>query len=694
MSSRQHVQPQISPNLIKLLALSRKRMASTSHSGQIKNSHSPSVIALSSTKAPSTAAAKPRFRSRTGCWTCRKRKVKCDERGRNPETVAYGGQLSTSSGCKRCEDSGRPCRGYGAQPPSESLITHYASSHLNRDSSLGGTPFYTFSSHTHAQDKVPNMSATFPAIMNNVEPDPRYIPHSMQWAQPFEHSLPENQVLSYGLRMPRNAPPCSTSASVGELINRTSVSLPSVDLRRFSVPNYSTWQGSPQPRNIGLSYAAVGLPGNAFSLDQGSSTYDNMEEVIPPTNVASAYERPDSNLQVNECNALSADAYQNIAQNDISPVYSHDMSESDTQSVSFDFTRPHTSSGITLSYDDSQSHQNLCEPYGSPTNASLKELECIEKSSGATSTSLLNYNDASIQAWPGPQTSSGTFRRLSSVLNNHSLNPVQTSLFSTHAQVNDTLKCQSSESFKKTGGIDIPLFPSMRERPYDVLTAHTSHHPTSASAVCQGDAVLSIERCCSDSVNQSTTERPLSLFQMDRGCPKTLSEMMSHESHDTLRLNPCSYMRSCPLPIEGESQSHQSPIRKESSSSLSSHSTQEHNLSPAAIATQHPSAQNTCSTSPSLSSQNPVNQFYRLCISSQRLSCHNPSITTTDLSSQPGHPERWAPHGLIHSLENPPYDYRSILDPKANEFRDIDVHEDDSPTSTAPSNTSGAPGAT
>lgn len=57
---------------------------------------SPNSLPLNSTMPPS----RPRTKTFTGCWTCRKRHVKCDEQ--RPE-------------CARCRRGGRVCQGYGVR---------------------------------------------------------------------------------------------------------------------------------------------------------------------------------------------------------------------------------------------------------------------------------------------------------------------------------------------------------------------------------------------------------------------------------------------------------------------------------------------------------------------------------------------------------------------------------------------------
>ncbi|POW10919.1 hypothetical protein PSTT_05704 [Puccinia striiformis] len=228
-------------------------MASTSHYGQIRHSGSPSVIALSSAKAPSAAAAKPRFRSRTG------------------------------------------------------LVA--GASNLHADPSLSSAPFYSFSSHAHepAGNSIPYLATT-----SNLETSPCPIPNPIQWNNPFEQPLVGSQNISYGLRMAHHTQPSSgpTSTSVGGSslapLPPSNVHLPSVDLRRFSVPNYPPGKDQPNPGIIASTSGGIVENG----LFQSSTEYDHVDlEVRPLNNSSCASETPQSGSHPNDSTVLPADPY-------------------------------------------------------------------------------------------------------------------------------------------------------------------------------------------------------------------------------------------------------------------------------------------------------------------------------------------------------------------------------------------------
>ncbi|KNE90741.1 hypothetical protein PSTG_15847 [Puccinia striiformis f. sp. tritici PST-78] len=457
-------------------------MASTSHYGQIRHSGSPSVIALSSAKAPSAAAAKPRFRSRTGCWTCRRRKVKCDERGRNPGTVAYAGPLSSSSGCKRCEDSGRPCHGYGAQAPSGPLNTQYSSSNLHADPSLSSAPFYSFSSHAHepAGNSIPYLATT-----SNLETSPCPIPNPIQWNNPFEQPLVGSQNISYGLRMAHHTQPSSgpTSTSVGGSslapLPPSNVHLPSVDLRRFSVPNYPTWQRPTQPRN-NSQYTSGGIVENG--LFQSSTEYDHVDlEVRPLNNSSCASETPQSGSHPNDSTVLPADPYRPLGSNDPPHHYNHDLIKTEPRSLSFEFGRPHTSSGVSSSYDDPSSHQNHPETYHSPINPNSQALKCIGESErqyldcSAISSTAVCSEVVATSFLSEQQTNPSSLvllRPMASMdINQPVVSPAHNPLFP--PQVNDSSNYHPGDGFQGMDTTNIPIFHDI---PYDIYANHHSLH--------------------------------------------------------------------------------------------------------------------------------------------------------------------------------------------------------------------------
>ncbi|PLW14785.1 hypothetical protein PCANC_18907 [Puccinia coronata f. sp. avenae] len=621
-------------------------MPSSSHSGQIRNSTSPSVVALNSAKAPSAAAAKPRFRSRTGCWTCRRRKVKCDERGRNPETVAYGGPLSTSAGCKRCEDSGRPCRGYGAQAPTPSgpVINQYPSGNLQADHLIRSAPFYSFSSHAH-HDPV-NPSASYSAATGSAEAAPCPVPHSIQWSQSFEQHLTGSQSISCGLQMSHNGAPSSgpTSTSVGGAsvapLHTPSVHLPSVELRRYSVPSYPTWQRSSQSRDND-QYSSGGLVGN--HLFQPSTQYEKLETEVHPlaTRTSCVSERLQSFSHPNDCTVLPTDPYHNLSSNDLQPHYNHDLNEHEAKHLPFDFGRPHTSSGISSSFNDHQSLHSNPNAYHSPINPNAQVLESIGEAErqypdlASAVPSMTVSSDVASNVWsenPSGPASLLAFRPTTSTNNNHCVvsaphNPLLPS------QMNDALNYHTRDGFQNVGATDIPIFHDI---PYDVYAGHHSLQSKSGSA----------EEGESKSTNESA-EQSFHGVKMEPSCHQTLAEMITRDAHENLRAD-CSYIKPCALPIPTESEKDQIPPRKGSSSSSSSSlSTQEHNVSP---------------------------------------------VATSIQNSLPGMSDKWSASCFLPSLQTHHYDFQSILHHNTSDCQTIGNYEDDSPTSTAPSNMSGAAG--
>ncbi|KNZ50530.1 hypothetical protein VP01_436g5 [Puccinia sorghi] len=554
-------------------------MASTSHPGQLRNSTSPSVLALNSSKAPSAAAAKPRFRSRTGCWTCRRRKVKCDERGRNPETVAYGGPLPTSSGCKRCEDSGRPCHGYGAQAPPSHVISQYSSGNLPTDPSISSAPFYSFSSHVHETSH----STSYSPALGNVEAVSCPVPQSMQWSQHLEQSLPGSQSINCGLRIAHNAPassgPSSTSIRDPSLAppHASSIHQPSAELRRYSVPCYPTWQRSSQPRNTD-QYSSAGLVGNGL-FQSSNGQYENLEaEVHPLTSSSSLSERTQALSHPSDCTVLPTDIYQTFSSNDLPSHYIHDLNETEPKPFSFNFGRgrPHTSSGVSSSFDDHQSLQSNPNTYHSPINPNTQAHESIGDSERQypdplpiSSTAVCS--DVAPNLWSEKQSGPASliaFRPMPPTNNNQCvISAAQNPLFP--SQINDPLNYHTRDGFPNVSATDIPIFHDI---PYDIFAGHPSTLHSKLGGTEGRD---------SNSTEESS-EQSLYISQMD-----PLAEMLTRDAHENLRPT-CSYIRSCALPAPTESEKDPIPPRKGSSSSSSSSlSTQEHTVSPVATAIRH-----------------------------------------------------------------------------------------------------------
>ncbi|KAI9619707.1 hypothetical protein H4Q26_014089 [Puccinia striiformis f. sp. tritici PST-130] len=412
-------------------------MASTSHYGQIRHSGSPSVIALSSAKAPSAAAAKPRFRSRTGCWTCRRRKVKCDERGRNPETVAYAGPLSSSSGCKRCEDSGRPCHGYGAQAPSGPLNTQYSSSNLHADPSLSSAPFYSFSSHAHepAGNSIPYLATT-----SNLETEPE---HQLR----ATHGAPYTALLGTDFNLSWRF----LSSSIAPIERSSALSRPAP---LFSAKLSHLAKTNPTRNNS--QYTSGGIVENG--LFQSSTEYDHVDlEVRPLNNSSCASETPQSGSHPNDSTVLPADPYRPLGSNDPPHHYNHDLIKTEPRSLSFEFGRPHTSSGVSSSYDD---HRESERQY----------LDCSAISSTAVCSEVVATSFLSEQ-----QTNPSSLvllRPMASMdINQPVVSPAHNPLFP--PQVNDSSNYHPGDGFQGMDTTNIPIFHDI---PYDIYANHHSLH--------------------------------------------------------------------------------------------------------------------------------------------------------------------------------------------------------------------------
>lgn len=333
-------------------------------------------MGLNASKAPSISSAKPRFRSRTGCWTCRRRKVKCDERGRNSETVAYGGPLSTASGCKRCEDSGRPCHGYGAQAPNRPLLHPYATS-TPGDIVTNPAPFYTLG---HGTQEHPS---TFPYFSNYVsasDSSPSIVSDLTSWSRSSDTLKVGEHYSEQDLHAHHLRPAFSTSsaspnlASASEAIHSHPHTLitPPLDMRRFSVPSYPTWHSTAQERHQANQHHTPGDLQDSVYFHPASREVGNLNHdgIFQPDGTIrdTIQENPFMSISLNTPPLHRS----NGANGNFSSVRPHDPDiRPNTQSTnrphlsSIDFGRPHTSSGVSLPHVN-HTHPASCRNYRSP----------------------------------------------------------------------------------------------------------------------------------------------------------------------------------------------------------------------------------------------------------------------------------------------------------------------------------------
>ncbi|EGF97373.1 uncharacterized protein MELLADRAFT_114391 [Melampsora larici-populina 98AG31] len=387
-------------------------MASHGHPGQIKkNSSSPNVVGLNANKAPSISSAKPRFRSRTGCWTCRRRKVKCDERGRNSETVAYGGPLSTASGCKRCEDSGRPCHGYGAHAPNRPLLHSYAAS-TPGDLANNSTPFYTLGNSTQEH---PSNFPYFSHYMSASDSSPSIMSDLASWSRSSDslkvaEQYPEQDLHAQHLRLAS-----STSAAAPNLASTPgtihshphTLITPPLDMRRFSVPTYPTWHSSAQERHQ-ANHHHPGDSRDSFYLhsaprDVGNLNNDGIFQA-DGTIRDNIQETPFMNISLNTPLLHRS----NGSNANFSSVRPHDPDmRPNTQSTnrphlsSVDFGRPHTSSGVTLPHVNN-THLASSRNYRSPVFQHPEVISGIPESAydSSVSPTTTHCSELGRNGWP------------------------------------------------------------------------------------------------------------------------------------------------------------------------------------------------------------------------------------------------------------------------------------------------------
>lgn len=287
--------------------------------------------------------------------TCRRRKVKCDERGRNSDTVAYGGPLGTASGCKRCEDSGRPCHGYGAQAPNRPLLSPYPVPFNPGEAANRSTPLYTFSNYN--QENAATL-ACIPNYLTTSGPS-SMLPELTQWNRSSKslkggehHSGPQ-------LQSSRLSSTSSTSSAAPVLASATTalhpapaplITLP-LDLRRYSVPSYPTWHSANLEHHSSNQYYNTETFRNSFygngDIFQPDGSIQDSNPADPLNNIVNPNHSPISDSSAPN-GPLQRSYDPDTRPNTHNPHRTH--------FASVDFVRPHTSSGISLLHANQPQH--------------------------------------------------------------------------------------------------------------------------------------------------------------------------------------------------------------------------------------------------------------------------------------------------------------------------------------------------
>ncbi|KAI8445756.1 hypothetical protein BY996DRAFT_4597214, partial [Phakopsora pachyrhizi] len=321
--------------------------------------------------------------------TCRRRKVKCDERGRNPESVAYGGPLNTNAGCKRCEDSGRPCHGYGAQAPSAPLLNQYPVTNIPGESFMGSNQFFSQPHHTLDHKNI-GQPQDFSSYVGGVEPPSLAI----QWSQSYAHAPNQTTPAQIGsVQSYSRQGSCSTATSSAPTLSTSAISnssheaamlLPSIDLRRYSVPNYPTWKSEPQQRSYdhNLQGAAVQHPSalirhNSLDFDGLAANNSLLQQTASLLNSGQSLKNQGTTYR-----SLKSSNYDELNYNQTSQASSR-------PSLQYSFDRPRTSSGAILPYSSQSYHQNLEKPFDKSISNSYSNLERIGESGYTTP---INYS--------------------------------------------------------------------------------------------------------------------------------------------------------------------------------------------------------------------------------------------------------------------------------------------------------------
>ncbi|KAG0140709.1 hypothetical protein CROQUDRAFT_52839 [Cronartium quercuum f. sp. fusiforme G11] len=674
-------------------------MASRSHSGHIKNSSSPNVVSLNATKAPSVSTAKPRFRSRTGCWTCRRRKVKCDERGRNPETVAYGGPLQTASGCKRCEDSGRPCHGYGAQAPNRPLLNPYAAPCNTGEMANGPTSFYTFNHNTQEHPA----SATLPCFSN-------YLPTSdstsvmselAHWGRSSgspksgeHHPGPESHSPHLN--------PTSSSASAAPLLASASATLhpvqaslitPPLDLRRYSVPSYPTWHSLTQERHQPSQYSNttafrnscylpnVNLNAGVF-FQQDGSIRDSMPassvSIINPDNPPLSQSNL-SNMSFHNARTFDPNARPNT--------------HSANRSHLIDFGRPHTSSGVSLPHNNHnpQTHANSYRSSIFPPHEVVGGIPEVPYNPSLSPT-MTNCSELGRTGW----SDSICGNMVHSKVSGQSLNMIGPPHPGYHSPaiskvlspvLHKTNAGQSPGYIKPISGTEIPN-SSTPKGGYESFPSSTELQPDSNSNSTTGEPDLLQPTSRGSFQDESATMEYISSISNSQNgghvdMQRRLSSSIECEGGSRYPLHSRTYVGSFESDMKGAV-----PDRKaSSSSSTSSISTFENGSSPHVSLSRRLSTNQACSPSNLSSASSPgsttqINQHHISSSNQHPIGQHSPSMNVFEVFQHTNHAP-W--NSLEASTVQNPRDHEFSMN--ANEITPENVKteliDDESPISTA-----------
>lgn len=305
--------------------------------------------------------------------------MKCDERGRNADSVAYGGPLSTAAGCKRCEDSGRPCHGYGAQAPNRPqphpYLTACSAAEMGNGSSKS---FYQYTpSHQDRHLAPPQFSTHYPPP---TDPSPPMLSDIASWVGSSDvHNM--NEHYSGGMELhSQHLRATSSAASENPILatqsptlhsQPTSLATPTLDLRRYSVPSYPTWHTTtPYHHHSSVSPHAGDIM-NSFHIQRASGEVGNLDLTglyQPEGTILESVSNGNHHLNMLDSHHPSFVApkgsFHKLRPHDsqIRPVT---QSAFRSNLASLDFGRPHTSTGVSLPCHQAPS-KNRRSPLFSP----------------------------------------------------------------------------------------------------------------------------------------------------------------------------------------------------------------------------------------------------------------------------------------------------------------------------------------
>ncbi|CAH7681270.1 expressed protein [Phakopsora pachyrhizi] len=678
-------------------------MASSGNSGQIRNSSSPSVVALGSNKASSVATAKPRFRSRTGCWTCRRRKVKCDERGRNPESVAYGGPLNTNAGCKRCEDSGRPCHGYGAQAPSAPLLNQYPVTNIPGESFMGSNQFFSQPHHTLDHKNI-GQPQDFSSYVGGVEPPSLAI----QWSQSYAHAPNQTTPAQIGsVQSYSRQGSCSTATSSAPTLSTSAISnssheaamlLPSIDLRRYSVPNYPTWKSEPQQRSYdhNLQGAAVQHPSalirhNSLDFDGLAANNSLLQQTASLLNSGQSLKNQGTTYR-----SLKSSNYDELNYNQTSQASSR-------PSLQYSFDRPRTSSGAILPYSSQSYHQNLEKPFDKSISNSYSNLERIGESGYTTpivspETTVQRSDDQNHSIWSDSQIIPGFSHTSTTIDVGNPFRSIATSIRSLPSNIsrdsseiieNDKLMAEKSTTFNHICDED-SLKYSAHEIPTRMYIS-TPEIPTSEGDPSKAQLSMPLKGNSLHS-NFQSLDSSQNYSMITKRDPAAIIDNMCITSYNGLEATLPSNLPQHPTtsPSIGLNKG---TVRKDSSSSCaSSFSTHETGASPLVSAMRRTSEHQICSETPSLSAspRNSRNQFLPVSVGAQvppSFSSFESPITMLNCHNSSGSFDKWNSSLMNNQqIDYQQYDFHPIIYQPDSEIKCNEAFDDDSPTSTTNSN--------